>query len=173
MVRSTGIALLAARPAPPLSMPSFAVYFYVLISRIGKAFCSRKTAPTLNSCRIFVLYQTNEHPQGVLVCLVRSTGIEGVSADTDCLYFQGVRCLFPHLFPKFFSRYRLNFIFPVRENKENYLIICLYYFSANLLEKFSCLFQFVGIITTHGNLKSFLDKYLQTEEFYEIQSTNL
>ena len=53
LVRSTGIALLAARPAPPLSMASFAFRFCVTAFLSGKAFCSRKTAPTLTSCRVF------------------------------------------------------------------------------------------------------------------------
>jgi hypothetical protein len=57
LVRSIGIALLAARPAPPLSMASFAFYHIVNHTIKGKAFCSRKTAPTLNSCRLFVKQQ--------------------------------------------------------------------------------------------------------------------
>ena len=61
---SSGIALLAARPATPLSTASFAVYFSVISALLGKAFCSRKTAPTLNSCRVFGSYQTKKHPQG-------------------------------------------------------------------------------------------------------------
>ena len=56
LVRSTGIALLAARPAPPLSMASFAVELIVVWGLCGKAFFSRKTAPTLNSCRVFGSY---------------------------------------------------------------------------------------------------------------------
>ena len=45
----TGLSPLVARPAPPLSMASFAVKIIVVHCCVGKAFCSRKTAPTLES----------------------------------------------------------------------------------------------------------------------------
>ncbi len=75
-VRTTkGFAPLAARPAPPLSMASFAVKFFVIISFVGKAFCARKTAPTLKSLRVFVSYQKENTCIGVLF-LVRTKGFE-------------------------------------------------------------------------------------------------
>ena len=61
MVRTKGFALLAARPAPPLSMASFAVKYYVSNTYVGKAFSSRKTAPTLKSLRVVGSYQKEKH----------------------------------------------------------------------------------------------------------------
>ena len=46
-----GIAPLAARPTPTLLTSSFANGSTIVQASLGKAFCSRKMAPTLNSCR--------------------------------------------------------------------------------------------------------------------------
>ena len=54
MAQEEGFAPLAARPAPPLSMASFAVKLFATQSLLGKAFRSRETAPTLESLLIFV-----------------------------------------------------------------------------------------------------------------------
>ena len=81
VVRTKGFAPLAARPATPLSMAYFAVKFIVIQSSLGKAFCSRKTAPTLKSLRVFVSYQKENTYIGVLF-LVRTKGFEPTRLPT-------------------------------------------------------------------------------------------
>ena len=49
LAQKTRFSPLAARPAPTLSTLSFAVERVVVRHPQGKAFCSRKTAPTLES----------------------------------------------------------------------------------------------------------------------------
>ncbi len=61
LVETKGLAPLAARPARQLLIAAFAVNLIVSRALCGKAFCSRKTAPTLNSLCAFVLYQ-KKHP---------------------------------------------------------------------------------------------------------------
>ena len=55
LAQREGFAPLAARPAPPLSMASFAVKSIVTLTRVGKAFCSRKTALLAQSAVISAL----------------------------------------------------------------------------------------------------------------------
>jgi len=52
VVRTKGLAPLAARPARQLSIAAFAIIFILIQASQGKAFCSHKTAPTLKSLRI-------------------------------------------------------------------------------------------------------------------------
>ena len=75
---SIGIAPLAARPARQLLIADFAVKGNESIPYLGKAFCSRKTAPP--SIPVEYSYSTKQKSthKGVLSCLVRSTGIEAV-----------------------------------------------------------------------------------------------
>ena len=53
VVPLTGLALLAARPARQLSIVAFAVNYSEIEAGRGKAFCSRKTVPTLKSSSKF------------------------------------------------------------------------------------------------------------------------
>ena len=69
------------RRAPPNDYQSFVLPLCKRFSLLRKAKRSLPfAAPTLNSCRYSVSYQTKKHPQGVLICLVRSTGIEHLLA---------------------------------------------------------------------------------------------
>ena len=56
--RNRGFSLLAARPARQLLIVAFAVRFDIFFACLGKAFCSRKTAPTLEPRGIFVNKKT-------------------------------------------------------------------------------------------------------------------
>ena len=51
LAQREGFSPLAARPARQLLIAAFAVGFIVNLAIVGKAFCSRKTAPTLESLR--------------------------------------------------------------------------------------------------------------------------
>ena len=51
VVRTKGFAPLAARPAPTLLTSPCANKLTFILAPQGKAFCSRKTAPTLKSLR--------------------------------------------------------------------------------------------------------------------------
>jgi hypothetical protein len=53
LAQRRGFAPLAARPARQLSIAAFAVDCYGIYAYTGKAFCSRKTAPTLKSSSKF------------------------------------------------------------------------------------------------------------------------
>ena len=67
LVRTKGFAPLAARPAPTLSTSSFADSSAFLYFSYGKAFCSRKTAPTLKSLRVVsFIPQEKDTQTGVL-----------------------------------------------------------------------------------------------------------
>jgi len=57
LAQRKGFALLAARPARQLSIADFAVDSSLKYPYYGKAFCSRKTAPTLKSLSKFVVQQ--------------------------------------------------------------------------------------------------------------------
>ena len=70
-MRSTGFALLAARPARQLSIAAFAVKFVIIQLPYGKAFCSRKTAPTLKSCQKYETQTKKENTVLVFSFLVR------------------------------------------------------------------------------------------------------
>ena len=88
MVRSTGIALLAARPAKRLPIVCFANELVEIKVCLGKTFRSRETAPSLNSCRYFVTYKKG-NPLRVSFFVVRSTGIcpLGRASSLTCFAF--------------------------------------------------------------------------------------
>ena len=76
LVRSTGIALLAARPGET-SAGRFS--WLILLSETrtlrSQQLASRQVPPTLNSCRYFGITK-KETPFGISFFVVRSTGIE-------------------------------------------------------------------------------------------------
>ena len=86
LAQAEGFALLAARPAPTLSTSSFAVKQINILLPQGKAFYSRKTAPTLESLRIFFISKKYGDRKPISIFLAQAEGFEPPWAFTQTVF---------------------------------------------------------------------------------------
>ena len=86
LVQAEGFSPLAARPAPTLLTSSFADEFSVVLVSQGKAFRSRKTAPTLESLSKYGKQKNMGITTVIPIFLARREGFEPPEALTSTVF---------------------------------------------------------------------------------------